>query len=437
MFVLRGVVPRLNLPVPIALALIYTFFVAPLFLLLYYEIKGRQQRAHTPKGCRKLGLHDNISNLNDEAEYGPNGLKKDSTDKTARVKALIVYPIKSCKGIEFNRAEFEDSGLAWDRKFCFAEYTKSRDEDGVEKDEGRWDAKTLRDGKYSRMALIRPEIWVPDPSSESYDARLRSVKSGGILIVYFPRDTSSLPFWTKLGISIGLLESEEFFSLPLNPPKSEDQASAYPLEPIRLFGVPTKGTQYTTHVPSSLSRFLESKKPLSLFRVHPSHDRVAVGNAPTKAELGFTPAMAFSDQYPLQVQNLGSLRDMSGRTSYAIPHLSVRRFRPNIVVEGVGAYEEDAWKMIRIVPEEKGEEVDIHVSCRTVRCRLPNVDPDTGERHLVEPDKTLRGTRAIDEGANGGGCLGMMLVPTKSKFTIRVGDEVKVLSTGEHFYKAK
>ncbi|KAF3480562.1 MOSC domain-containing protein [Arthroderma uncinatum] len=425
MFFIRGLVPRLNLPVPVALAMVYIFFLGPLVLMLYYELKSRRERAHTPKGCRKLGLHDNHSNLSDEAAYGTDGNKDDKKETEARVKALIIYPIKSCQGIEFNRTEFEDSGLAWDRQFCFAEYT-TNSEGG-----GRWDAKTLRDGKFSRLALIRAEIWVPDPSSEGYDTRLRSVKSGGVLIIYFPRDTRSLSLWTQAAIRLGLADSEEFFSIPLNPPDTDE----YPLESIRLFTIPTKGTQYTTHLPASLSRFLECKKPLSLFRVHASHSRVAGGNAPTEQELGFAPRMAFSDLYPLQVQSMGSIRDMAGRTRYAIPHLSVRRFRPNIVVEGVGAYEEDAWKMVRLVPDDGGEEgVEIHVSCRTVRCKLPNVDPDTGERHAVEPDKTLRGTRAIDEGASGG-CLGMMLVPTKPRFTIRVGDRLEVLSTGKHFYR--
>ncbi|EFR04559.1 hypothetical protein MGYG_07564 [Nannizzia gypsea CBS 118893] len=280
------------------------------------------------------------------------------------------------------------------------------------------------------MALIRPEIWVPDRNSPDWHADLRGVRYGGLLLIFFPRDTARLPLWTRLGIYLDLIDSEDYFSVPLNPP-AETQSSVYQLEPLRLFSVPTKATRYTTHVPAALSAFLECKKPLSLFRVHSAHPRVAVGNAPSASELGFVPDMAFSDQYPLQVQSMGSLRDMHERTKYAIPELSVRRFRPNVVVDGVGAYEEDAWKMIRLIPgkqnqmvgekekekerEDEDEEdgVDVHVCCRTVRCKLPNVDPDTGIRHGVEPDKTLRGTRVIDAGAKGG-CLGMMLVPTQS-----------------------
>lgn len=422
MLFLRGMMPRLNLPVPVAIALLYILFVFPVMGMAYYELKSRRARARTPKGCRKLGLHDGHSNLHDEHEYSPDGLKpgqKNNNEKpTPRIKALIAYPIKSCRGIEFNFTHFKDSGLAWDRRFCFAKYTTADDDDNGKSGGGHWDAKTLRNGTYSRLALIRPEIWLPDPSSPTYDKRLHSVKSDGVLLIFYPRDTSRLPPWTRLGIQLGLLESEEWFSIPLNPPAAD--SSEYPLEELRLFSIPTRATRYSTHVPAALAEFLGSKKPLGLFRVHSEHVRVAVGNAPSERELGYVPDKAFSDEYPLQMQSMGSLREMHGRTKYAIPQLSVRRFRPNVVLEGVRAYEEDAWKMIRFVPGDKdkdegkedGDGVDVHVCCRTVRCKLPNVDPDTGERHAVEPDKTLRGTRVIDAGAKGG-CLGMMLVPSR------------------------
>lgn len=413
MLFLRGMMPRLNLPVPVAIALLYILFVFPVMGMAYYELKSRRARARTPKGCRKLGLHDGHSNLHDEHEYSTDGLKQGQEKSGPRIKALIAYPIKSCRGIEFNFTHFKDSGLAWDRRFCFAEYTSDDNDDEDNGKSGHWDAKTLRNGTYSRLALIRPELWIPDPTSPTYDKRLRSVKSGGLLLIFYPRDTSRLPPWTRLGIKLGLLESEDWFSIPLNPPQD---SSEYPLEELRLFSIPTRATRYSTHVPAALAEFLGSKKPLGLFRVHAEHVRVAVGNAPSERELGYVPDKAFSDEYPLQMQSMGSLRDMHGRTQYAIPQLSVRRFRPNVVVEGVGAYKEDAWKMIRLVSSgSEGEEedgVDVHVCCRTVRCKLPNVDPDTGERHAVEPDKTLRGTRVIDAGAKGG-CLGMMLVPSR------------------------
>jgi len=109
--------------------------------------------------------------------------------------------------------------------------------------------------------------------------------------------------------------------------------------------------------------------------------------------------------------------------------LSVTRFRANIIVSGPEAYEEDSWKKIRIGGYSYA------VSCRTARCKLPNVDQVTGQRHRLEPDRTLRSVRNIDAGAGDKiGCLGMQMVPWAQESAIQVGDEVQVLEEGEHFY---
>lgn len=75
------------------------------------------------------------------------------------------------------------------------------------------------------------------------------------------------------------------------------------------------------------------------------------------------------------------------------------------------------------------------VSARMARCKMPNVDQCTGERHASEPDKTLRRERAVDAGAGPHvGCLGMSLVPISKDSALRVGDEIVVLEHGEHHY---
>jgi uncharacterized protein YcbX len=109
------------------------------------------------------------------------------------------------------------------------------------------------------------------------------------------------------------------------------------------------------------------------------------------------------------------------------PRLSAARFRANLIITGPEAYHEDTWRRIKIGYYE------YDVSCRTARCKMPNVDQVTGEHHPSEPDKTLRGFRAIDAGAGSHiGCLGMQMVPISTESALRVGDEVTVLEVGEH-----
>lgn len=112
-------------------------------------------------------------------------------------------------------------------------------------------------------------------------------------------------------------------------------------------------------------------------------------------------------------------------------------------MSGSPAYDEDDWKKITFHPlvnEKKSQttgKATFHVSCRTTRCKLPNVNPDTGIRHGIEPDKTLRASRAIDKGAPKKGCLGMQMTPLfedngSQEFYLEVGMSTEVLERGEH-----
>lgn len=82
------------------------------------------------------------------------------------------------------------------------------------------------------------------------------------------------------------------------------------------------------------------------------------------------------------------------------------------------------------------------VSCRTVRCKMPNVSPDDGNRHHKEPDHSLRKLRDIDEGAPKLGCLGVQMCPifedptdsTVPSSFITVGMQVEVMERGHNKY---
>lgn len=73
---------------------------------------------------------------------------------------------------------------------------------------------------------------------------------------------------------------------------------------------------------------------------------------------------------------------------------------------------------------------------------MPNVDQDSGYRHPVEPDRSLRKLRDVDQGAKMMGCLGMQLTPLFDKpdspeeleSWVQVGETVEVMERGEHLY---
>jgi uncharacterized protein YcbX len=129
--------------------------------------------------------------------------------------------------------------------------------------------------------------------------------------------------------------------------------------------------------------------------------------------------------------NLASIRDIESKMPKVkgAPRLSAARFRANLIITGPEAYHEDSWRRIKIGYYE------YDVSCRTARCKMPNVDQVTGDRHPSEPDHTLRTFRAVDPGTGPNvGCLGMQMVPLAKESALRVGDEITVLYVGEHHY---
>ncbi|KAJ5169207.1 MOSC N-terminal beta barrel [Penicillium canariense] len=376
-----------------------------------------------PKGCRRLGLPQGQSNLTDEydqkySEGVPSDTKDENGQPAWRVKALFTYPLKSCGGIELQKSDVVPTGLKFDRQFAFAEETANG-----------WNCRTLRNAGFQRMALIHPEIWVPDPSSPDYDERRPEMQSGGVMVISYPR-LAPLGLWgtmIKIGMTFRILATRRKFSVPLVP----SQDSKYPVVPVSIWKDTPRAYDYGSLLPASLHEYLgfkPSESPLTLFRAHPSHSREIFRNAPRKEQIGFQPSTAFADAYPIHLLNLASHRDVAARCAAAIPRLSIRRFRANIIVQGPEAFAEDHWKRFTIGGTE------IHAACRTVRCRLPNVDPDTGDRHKAEPDRTLKSYRRIDDGDRTNACLGMQLVPSVEEFSVSVGDEVRVLETGEHLY---
>lgn len=385
-------------------------------LVIIFQLHHRYPK--NPKGCRRLGIPPEKSNLHDE--YDPKYSKGSSygSDQQTRIKALFTYPIKSCAGLELDVADVASTGLAYDRQFCFAECVAST-HPGDEKT--RWDLRTLRDGRFSKLALVRPELWVPDPSAGDYESGLEEVKSQGVMVLYYPRVSRGRfsYFLEKLGVYLGFIPPELSFRVPLFPPNDD----AYPSIPVKIWKDYPVAYDYGQYIPQSLRDFLTSSpsRPVTLFRVNPSHHRQIFRNAPRKDELGFQPVTGFADAYPIHLLNIASVRDVASRCVEAIPNLSIRRFRPNIVIQGPAAFEEDHWKRIRLRPQSSPQTndedgavkngVDIHTVCRTVRCRLPNVDPVTGIRHPSEPDRTLKSYRRIDAGCEMFACLGMQLVP--------------------------
>ena len=89
--------------------------------------------------------------------------------------------------------------------------------------------------------------------------------------------------------------------------------------------------------------------------------------------------VSLADGYPLLLITQASLDLLNERLPAPV---TTERFRPNLVIAGTAAHDEDRWRRLRI------DNVEIAVVKPCARCSIVLVDPSTGERE-IEPLKTL------------------------------------------------
>ena len=106
----------------------------------------------------------------------------------------------------------------------------------------------------------------------------------------------------------------------------------------------------------------------------------------------------FADGFPILVASEASMEGLNGRM-LAAGHAAVgiERFRPNVVLAGVGAHDEDRVDLIRV---DDGAEGEVHLQpvkpCS--RCPITNIDPATAQSDPAVGDllRTYRQDKRLD-----------------------------------------
>ncbi|KAF1995434.1 hypothetical protein P154DRAFT_538800 [Amniculicola lignicola CBS 123094] len=418
-------------------ALLVTLLVAtaPFLALVLFALTQREEPLPPPAGCRKLGLNG-TSNLSDQ--YSPKFSKggEPTPENPWTVKALFIYPLKSCAGIELKESDIVSTGLKYDRQFTLAQQSTSLPSlEG--KVESSWHFVTQR--TFPRMAQVETEIWIPHPQAPDYSLDAEFVKSEGCLAVRFP-------FSPDVGFSIdgfkgygkvlaakfaGLSEPMVEFRVPFNPPRERITRMGYTSEEVTIWKDSPKALNMESEIPheimDKLRYALGVTNPLTLFRIDTTKYREVFKCAPKKQDVGFQTIIGMQDSYPLHILNLASVHHVASHLPRAHRKgLNALRYRANVYITGPPAFDEDNWAKAVI------GNGTYHISCRTTRCKLPNVDPETGVADRNEPGTTMRKYRVIDQGSQSP-CLGMQVTPLTGG-QLKAGDEVRVLEKGEHFF---
>lgn len=272
---------------------------------------------------------------------------------------LTLYPIKSCGGIAVREATVTPAGLMTERIY---------DREWMVVDaQGRF--MTQRD--YPRMALIQPRL----------KADTLELRAPGMLRLEIPLD----------------LPPEDAPSLQVRV--WDDTVQAYDCDE-------TTATWFSNAI----------GLPCRLVRFHPHAKRAAS----LEWTAGIEAPTLFSDAFPLLLISQDSLDDLNQKLlAQGRDALPMNRFRPNIVISGIGAFEEDFAASVTI-----GDAVLKPVK-PCVRCSIPAIDQLTGEAG-PDPLDIMQSYRANPK-MNGGITFGMnALLASGAAQVLRVGQAVDV-----------
>jgi uncharacterized protein YcbX len=134
-------------------------------------------------------------------------------------------------------------------------------------------------------------------------------------------------------------------------------------------------------------------RPVRLVRFDPAHRRLSS----LRWTDGIEVPNQFSDGFPLLVTSAASLDELNGRLAQAgHDPVTMARFRPNLVLGGVQAHDEDRLGVLRIDTESGVAELKPAKPC--ARCPMPDIDPVTAQFNPVVGHtlQTYRRDRRLD-----------------------------------------
>ena len=112
--------------------------------------------------------------------------------------------------------------------------------------------------------------------------------------------------------------------------------------------------------------------------------------------------ISFSDISPIHLMSEESLKDLNSKLESLV---TIDNFRPNILISGSPAYEEDNWSSVKI------GDCEFEVTLKTPRCTFTTIDPiTTNVDSKQEPLRTLSKYRKEGNSIN----FGIYLMPKKT-----------------------
>ncbi|MEY3913371.1 MAG: hypothetical protein RL509_1415 [Pseudomonadota bacterium] len=272
----------------------------------------------------------------------------------ASLAQLWVYPVKSCAGTSVLASALTETGLEWDRAWMVTDA------------QGR----AITQRQLPAMALITTRIRLSDIQ----------LKAPGMLGLHLSMNEVEAPMTVQVwGDTVPAYDMGQLASQWLGD----------------FLGQTERGQQ-----------LLKQRGPFHLVRFDPEHPRTS-----DPSWTGDVKALnQFSDGFPLLVVSEASLAELNRRLNEA-GHAAVgmERFRPNLVLSGLSAHEEDQLRTLRM--DVGGRSVTLQLVKPCGRCSIPDVNPQTGEAD--DAVGQVLASYRLDAGLKGEVTFGMNAIVTE------------------------
>lgn len=284
-----------------------------------------------------------------------------SSEVQATIDQLWIYPVKSCGALAMPEAELTDAGLAWDRAWMVVD------------DQGEF----VTQRELPRMALITP----------TFKMGQLVLRAPGMLALHLSLEAAEWPVKVRVW---------------------DDEVQAYDMGDLA-------GQWFSDFLgpdaPTNLKR-------LRLVRFDPEVRRLSS----LKWTGGREAITQFTDGFALLVTSTASLIELNARMTQAgHPPVEMTRFRPNIVLGGLQAHDEDRLGLLQIVTADGVARIETVKPC--ARCPIANIEPASAESSPTVGD-TLQAYRQ-DQRVDGAITFGMnAIVLDGDGLILRVGQSV-------------
>ncbi len=238
-----------------------------------------------------------------------------AADLRATIAQLWIYPVKSCAGIQLTEAELTETGLLYDRAWMVVDSA----------------GEFVSQRELPRMALIQP----------SFRLGQLVLRAPGMLALHLALDAAEAPAKVRVW---------------------DDEVMAYDMGDV--------AAQW-------FSDFLGPDAPPDLKRLRLTRFDPEVRRRCDAAWTAGREALTqFADGFSLLVTSQASLAALNARLVEAgHAQVTMARFRPNIVLDGVEPHDEDRIGAWSIATDGGSARLDNVKPCG--RCPIPNIDPVT------------------------------------------------------------